>query len=226
MARKDRHTDLGLKEEDLIEMYRFMLLARFCDERQWALEPPGQGSVRRSRFGTRGRAGRLRVGVRERQGRVLPLLPGHGSRPGRGFTPQGRLPGTVRQEGRPVVGRTTDAGALGCHATATSSRARRRSLRSVCTRPASPYSKKLKRVRCGRRDVVRRGRNLRGRLARRDELRRHPQAPVGLRLREQPVRDLRSRSQAGRRPRLRACRRVTACRASRATATTCSSPTG
>ncbi|MEA2452087.1 MAG: hypothetical protein QOG04_797, partial [Actinomycetota bacterium] len=25
---KDLHTDLGLKEEDLIEMYRFMLLAR------------------------------------------------------------------------------------------------------------------------------------------------------------------------------------------------------
>ena len=38
----DRHTDLGLKEEDLIEMYRFMLLARFCDERQWALNRQGK----------------------------------------------------------------------------------------------------------------------------------------------------------------------------------------
>jgi 2-oxoisovalerate dehydrogenase E1 component alpha subunit len=39
---KDRHTDLGLKEEDLIEMYRAMLLARFCDERQWALNRMGK----------------------------------------------------------------------------------------------------------------------------------------------------------------------------------------
>jgi 2-oxoisovalerate dehydrogenase E1 component alpha subunit len=39
---KDRHTDLGLKEEDLTEMYRAMLLARFCDERQWALNRMGK----------------------------------------------------------------------------------------------------------------------------------------------------------------------------------------
>ena len=39
---KDRHTELGLKEEDLLEMYRFMLLARFCDERQWALNRQGK----------------------------------------------------------------------------------------------------------------------------------------------------------------------------------------
>jgi 2-oxoisovalerate dehydrogenase E1 component alpha subunit len=38
----DRHTQLGLKEEDLLEMYRFMLLARFCDERQWALNRQGK----------------------------------------------------------------------------------------------------------------------------------------------------------------------------------------
>ena len=38
----DRHTDLGLKEEDLIEMYRFMLLGRYCDERQWALNRQGK----------------------------------------------------------------------------------------------------------------------------------------------------------------------------------------
>ncbi|MDQ4095196.1 MAG: thiamine pyrophosphate-dependent dehydrogenase E1 component subunit alpha [Actinomycetota bacterium] len=39
---KDRHTDLGLKEEDLIEMYRTMLLARFCDERQWGFNRQGK----------------------------------------------------------------------------------------------------------------------------------------------------------------------------------------
>ena len=38
----DRHTDLGLKEEDLYEMYRFMLLARYCDERQWSLNRQGK----------------------------------------------------------------------------------------------------------------------------------------------------------------------------------------
>jgi 2-oxoisovalerate dehydrogenase E1 component alpha subunit len=37
-----RHSDLGLKEEDLVEMYRLMLLARFCDERQWALNRQGK----------------------------------------------------------------------------------------------------------------------------------------------------------------------------------------
>jgi 2-oxoisovalerate dehydrogenase E1 component alpha subunit len=39
---KDKHTDLGLKEEDLVEMYRYMLLARLCDERQWALNRQGK----------------------------------------------------------------------------------------------------------------------------------------------------------------------------------------
>lgn len=39
---KDRHTELGLKEDDLLEMYRFMLLARACDERQWALNRQGK----------------------------------------------------------------------------------------------------------------------------------------------------------------------------------------
>jgi 2-oxoisovalerate dehydrogenase E1 component alpha subunit len=39
---KDRHTDLGLKDDDLLEMYRAMLLARFCDERQWAMNRQGK----------------------------------------------------------------------------------------------------------------------------------------------------------------------------------------
>jgi len=39
---KDRHTDLGLKEEDLKEMYRYMLLARYCDDRQWGLNRQGK----------------------------------------------------------------------------------------------------------------------------------------------------------------------------------------
>ncbi len=39
---KDRHTDLGLKEEDLIAMYRLMLLGRYCDDRQWALNRMGK----------------------------------------------------------------------------------------------------------------------------------------------------------------------------------------
>ncbi len=39
---KDLHTDLGLKEADLLEMYRYMLMARFCDERQWGLNRQGK----------------------------------------------------------------------------------------------------------------------------------------------------------------------------------------
>jgi 2-oxoisovalerate dehydrogenase E1 component alpha subunit len=38
----DRHTELGLKEEDLLQMYRYMLLARACDERQWGLNRQGK----------------------------------------------------------------------------------------------------------------------------------------------------------------------------------------
>lgn len=38
----DLHTDLGLKEDDLLGMYRYMLLARACDERQWALNRMGK----------------------------------------------------------------------------------------------------------------------------------------------------------------------------------------
>jgi 2-oxoisovalerate dehydrogenase E1 component alpha subunit len=41
---RDRHTDLGLKEEDLLEMYRYMLMARMCDERQWALNRQGKAA--------------------------------------------------------------------------------------------------------------------------------------------------------------------------------------
>ncbi|MFN2526617.1 MAG: thiamine pyrophosphate-dependent dehydrogenase E1 component subunit alpha [Actinomycetota bacterium] len=39
---KDKHSELGLKEEDLLEMYRFMVLARMCDDRQWALNRQGK----------------------------------------------------------------------------------------------------------------------------------------------------------------------------------------
>ncbi|MDQ3646661.1 MAG: thiamine pyrophosphate-dependent dehydrogenase E1 component subunit alpha [Actinomycetota bacterium] len=39
---QDKHTELGLKEEDLLEMFRFMLLARACDERQWGLNRQGK----------------------------------------------------------------------------------------------------------------------------------------------------------------------------------------
>jgi 2-oxoisovalerate dehydrogenase E1 component alpha subunit len=39
---KDKHTDLGLKEEDLVDMYKIMLLARGCDERQWSLNRQGK----------------------------------------------------------------------------------------------------------------------------------------------------------------------------------------
>ena len=38
----DRHSELGLKPEDLLEMHHLMLLARFCDERQWALNRQGK----------------------------------------------------------------------------------------------------------------------------------------------------------------------------------------
>jgi 2-oxoisovalerate dehydrogenase E1 component alpha subunit len=39
---KDKHTDLGLKSDDLLEIYRVMLLARYCDERQWAMNRQGK----------------------------------------------------------------------------------------------------------------------------------------------------------------------------------------
>jgi 2-oxoisovalerate dehydrogenase E1 component alpha subunit len=42
MTKTDLHTELGLKEEDLLSMYRFMLVARYCDEKQWALNRQGK----------------------------------------------------------------------------------------------------------------------------------------------------------------------------------------
>ena len=39
---KDRHTELGLKEEDLLEMYRLVALARAVDERMWILNRAGK----------------------------------------------------------------------------------------------------------------------------------------------------------------------------------------
>jgi 2-oxoisovalerate dehydrogenase E1 component alpha subunit len=38
----DKHSELGLEQEDLLGMYRAMVLARFCDERQWALNRQGK----------------------------------------------------------------------------------------------------------------------------------------------------------------------------------------
>ena len=39
---KDRHSKLGLKEEDLLEMYRTMVMARLCDEAQFRLNRQGK----------------------------------------------------------------------------------------------------------------------------------------------------------------------------------------
>src|SRR5699024_797855 len=38
----NRHTSLGLSDEDVLEMYRYMLLARKLDERMWLLNRSGK----------------------------------------------------------------------------------------------------------------------------------------------------------------------------------------
>src|SRR5699024_8340123 len=39
---KNRHTNLGLTDEDVLSMYKTMLLARKIDERMWLLNRSGQ----------------------------------------------------------------------------------------------------------------------------------------------------------------------------------------
>ena len=39
---KPRHTDLGLSDEDVLGMYRAMLLARAVDERMWLMQRAGK----------------------------------------------------------------------------------------------------------------------------------------------------------------------------------------
>ena len=39
---RPRHTDLGLSDEDVLGMYRAMLLARAVDERMWLMQRAGK----------------------------------------------------------------------------------------------------------------------------------------------------------------------------------------
>ncbi|MGH2578662.1 MAG: thiamine pyrophosphate-dependent enzyme, partial [Actinomycetota bacterium] len=39
---EDRHSELGLEEKDLMEMYRAMVMARLCDEAQFRLNRQGK----------------------------------------------------------------------------------------------------------------------------------------------------------------------------------------
>ena len=42
MAKKNRHKDLGLSDEKVLEMYEMMLLSRRIDERMWLLNRAGK----------------------------------------------------------------------------------------------------------------------------------------------------------------------------------------
>src|SRR3712207_8165287 len=71
---RSRHTDLGLKEEDLVAMYRYMLLARFCDERQWALNRQGKAPFVVPVSGHEGRSEEHTSELQSRQYLVCRLL--------------------------------------------------------------------------------------------------------------------------------------------------------
>ena len=206
---KDLHTDLGLKEEDLIEMYRYMLLARCCDERQWALNRQGKAPFVVPVSGHEAAQVGSAWAFEKGKDVFCPYYRDMALCSVAGFTPKDVFLGLFGKKDDPSSGRPSDAGALG--------RARpQHHHRLVADRDAGAArgrDRLLEEAEEGgrrRRHLVRRGRNLRGRLARRDELRRDPQAAARLRLREQPVRDQRARVEAGRRAASTSGRRVTA----------------
>ena len=53
---------VGLTDADLVEMYRYVALARALDERMWILNRAGPDPVRDLRPGPRGRPGRRSPG--------------------------------------------------------------------------------------------------------------------------------------------------------------------
>ena len=138
--RRDRlGADLGLSDDDLLEMYRMVALARAVDERMWILNRAGRIPFVISGQGHEGAqvgvAWALRNGPRLDRP-VLPLdrdvpdlrdeRPGHHARP-------------VRQGQRPVVGRPPDARPLRRSRGTTCCRSARRSRPRSCTPSGSPW---------------------------------------------------------------------------------------
>ena len=187
---------LGLTDADLLEMYRYVALARAVDERMWILNRAGRIPFVISRPGSRGRAGRHRLGVRARQGldrAVLPLdrdLPDvrderarHHDRP-------------VRDGIRPVVGRAPDARPL------RQPRAQHRVGVVAGRDPAAPCGRHRAggqdpQDRPGGDDLDGRGLVEPGRRPRGPQLRGDPQAAVRVRGREQRLRDQRAGGDGG-----------------------------
>ena len=65
---------VGLTDADLVEMYRYVALARALDERMWILNRAGRIPFVISRPGPRGRPGRDRLGVQARSRLDRPVL--------------------------------------------------------------------------------------------------------------------------------------------------------
>ena len=217
--------EAGLDREDLLGIYRNMLLTRGVEERGHILYK--QGKIPGSFYTGRGNEAAA-VGVAQRDGdrrRRHAAPPRHG----RAHRPRGRALADLRQLHGPR--RRADARA----ATATSTWPTRASgliamvshlpaMLPVATGAALAFRIRDENARRGR--LVRRGRLGARRLPRVDELRRRPPPAGRLRLRQQPVGVLdpdapRVRRRAHRRPR----RRRTASRASSSTAPTSSPST-
>ena len=188
---------VGLSDEQLLEMFRLVSLARAVDERMWILNRAGRIPFVISGPGPRRGPGRDRLGAREEEGldrAVLPLdrdlpdvrdeCPGHPHR-------------AVRDRHRPVLRWPPDARPL------RQPRAQPRLRLVAGCDPAPPRGRDRPRGedpqdRPGGDDHDGRGQQQPGRRPRGSELRGHPQAAVHLRRREQRLRDQRADGPPGR----------------------------
>ena len=185
----DRHTELGLTGEDLLGMYRTILLARVLDQKVWALNRMGKAAFVVSGQGHEGAQVGATWALRAGHDVVLPYYRDTGVLLTLGMT--------VEQILLAVLARADDPNSGGRQMPNHWGWADGGVITGLLTdrHPAAPRGGLGVRLeagagRAGGGVVLRRGRHLQGRLPRGPQLRRDPPTPNGVRLREQRLRHL------------------------------------
>ncbi len=170
-------------------MYRTILLARVLDQKIWSLNRMGKAAFVVSGQGHEGAQVGSAWALRGRPRHRAALLPRHRRDAHPGHVGRADPPGRAGPGRRPQQRRPPDAEPLGLGRGW-------RDHRLLADRHPAPARRRarLRRQappgRPGGGQLLRRGRHLQGRLPRGAQLRRHPPAPDGLRLREQRLRHL------------------------------------
>ena len=185
----DRHTELGLTADDLVGMYRTILTARVLDQKIWSLNRMGKAAFVVSGQGHEGAQVGSAWALRAGHDIVLPYYRDTGVMLTLGMTVEQILLAVLARADDPNSGARQMPNHWGWAGG-------QRDHRLVADRHAAPARRRPRlRRQAPRRgpgggELLRRGRHLEGRLPRGAQLRRHPPAPDGVRLREQRLRDL------------------------------------